>query len=88
MSGAIITPEKLPPRARHLQDDLRADLAPTHYKKEMSVSGSRNSFCSNASPASTSPQTQRTTEPKEKDLDRIEHPLHNRYTGNTGKNRR
>ena len=40
------------------------------------------------SPPSTSPQCQPTTERKENNLDRIEHPLHNRYTANTGKNHR
>jgi len=40
---------------------------------------------SSESLAATSPQCQRTTVPKEKDLDRIEHPLRNAYTSFTGR---
>ena len=37
-------------------------------------------------PWSISPQCQRTTDRKQRDLDRIEHPLYNRYACFTGKN--
>ena len=36
----------------------------------------------------TSPQSQPTTDRKENNLDRIEHPLHNRYTCFTGRDHR
>jgi hypothetical protein len=70
-----------------LQDETGHDQ-PLHQKNERVRLGREEALWSNVAPSSASPQGQPTAHTKEKDLDRIEHPLHKRYTGFTGKNHR
>ena len=71
-----------------LSGTTRAALAVTARKRKASLSGKEEALWSNVAPSSTSPQCQPTTDKKKKDLDRIEHPLHNRYIRFTGRNHR
>jgi hypothetical protein len=75
-------------RERAASRAMRAAPALTARKKETVHLGEEEAVCSNAGPRSTSPKCQPTTEPKENNLDRTEHPLYNRYTSLASENHR